>query len=194
MDSYEVHKMTIKEIAEQVSKLLDAVSEEKDERFYIVFEGIEKKVWIHQKWDDTKRVIFSGSFDKGLSQFLPYGEAREKIDISVSIEKSPESMAKSIQSRLLPAYFRMHEICSKRKAEYDKQEEEKQTILKTLSEYFPDPVIRQNELMWYGGRIQGSIQITYHSPDDMTVKLSCGLETIKKILKVLKSNRNEVCK
>jgi len=80
----------------------------------------------------------------------------------------------------------MHEICSKRKAEYDKQEDEKQTILKTLSEYFPDPVIRQNELMWHGGRIQGSIQITYHSPDDMTIKLSCNLETVKKILEILK--------
>ena len=177
--------MTIKEIAEQVAKSLGVGFEEKDDRFYIVLEGINKRIFVHQKYGDTKRVIFSGSFDNGLSQFLPYGDNREKTDISVSIEKSPESMAKSIQSRLLPPYFRMHEICSKRKKEYDTQEEEKQAILKSLSEYFPDPLIRNNELMWHGGRTQGSIQITYHSPDDISIKLSCNLKMIRKILETI---------
>ena len=80
-------------------------------------------------WGNTERMEISGYYGD-LGRFLPYD--REKAEITVSMAKTPERMARDIEKRLLPAYERVLARVMEGKKGYDRYEAEKREVLESV--------------------------------------------------------------
>ena len=82
-------------------------------------------------WGNTERMEIRGYYGD-LGQFLPYD--KEKTEITVSMAKTPERIARDVEKRLLPAYERVLAKAMENKESYEKREAEKRSTLEAVKQ------------------------------------------------------------
>jgi len=142
-----------------------------------------------QPYNLQGRLEIRGSFDYGLSQFLPYhGEAREKTDITVSLSKSPEKIARDITTRLLPPYKRMLAYAQEQKAKDDEYKYHKKNVLKQVIIAIGGDaqMHRHDENIVYGYEPY-RFEAKHWTGDDIDIRITLPIDTATKVLKYIKS-------
>jgi hypothetical protein len=173
--------MTLLDTAQAVAPLLPGEwqAEEAPENWSGVFIQSSDSKKLHLQ-DYNSRLEINGSFDYGLSQYLPYGDNREKTEITVAISKTPEQIAKAIISRLLPPYERMLAKCKEGKARDDEYISRRNAVVNQVLNALPGTRTYPHEVNrvyfpapYYGnaGCYPDRVHIEIELPPDTAVKM-----------------------
>jgi len=142
-----------------------------------------------QPYNLQDRLEIRGSFDYGLSQYLPYrgDQAREKTDITVSLSKSPEKIAHDITIRLLPPYKRMLAYAQEHKAKDDEYKYHKKNVLKQVIIAIGGDaqMHRYDENIVYGYEPY-RFEAKHWTGDDLEIKITLPMGQALKVLKYIK--------
>lgn len=132
-------------------------------------------------WNNSNRVEIHGYYGD-LNQYLPY--KREKTEITVSMAKTSERIAKDIEKRLLPVYEKVYAETMEAKKVDDKYKREKAAILKTIQEVIGGDahIIHDKEVISYK---PFECDVEYWSGHNVRVKIILSLEKAVEILKIL---------
>jgi len=142
-----------------------------------------------QPYNLQDRLEIRGSFDYGLSQYLPYrgDQAREKTDITVSLSKSPEKIAHDITIRLLPPYKRMLAYAQEHKAKDDEYKYHKKNVLKQVIIAIGGDaqMHRYDENIVYGYEPY-RFEAKHWTGDDLEIKITLPMGQALKVLEYIK--------
>ncbi len=98
----------------------------------VIIKSGQKQLHLQFPWNDTNRLMISGSWPNGLYNFLPYNKL--KTEITVTKDKAPERIARDIEKRLLPNYEKMLQEAIKGKEVNDAYLDRKDKALKRIIE------------------------------------------------------------
>jgi len=138
--------------------------------------------------EPSNRLEIRGSFDYGLSQYLPYrGEAREKTDITVSLSKSPEKVAHDITIRLLPPYKRMLAYAQDGKRKDDEYKYHKKNVLKqVIAAIGGDAQMHRHDENIVYGYEPYRFEAKYWVDNDLEIKITLPMDQALKVLEYIK--------
>jgi len=144
-----------------------------------------------QPYNLQDRLEIRGSFDYGLSQYLPYrgDQAREKTDITVSLSKSPEKIAHDITIRLLPPYKRMLAYAQEGKRKDDAYKYHKKNVLKQVIIAIGGDaqMHRHDENIVYGYEPY-RFEAKHWTGDEIEIKITLPMGQALKVLEYIKLN------
>ena len=132
-------------------------------------------------WNNSNRVEIHGYYG-GLNKYLPY--EREKTEITVSMAKTPERIAKDIEKRLLPAYKKVYAETMEAKKVDDEYKKKKVFILETIQKTIGGDahIIHDKKVISYK---PFECDVKYWSGHNVRLKITLPLEKAIEILKML---------
>jgi hypothetical protein len=180
--------MTLLETAKAVAKLLpgewriENAQATWEHRIIIQGPG-DRMIYVKDFLHNDVRLEISGAYPYALSQYLPYGDDREKTEITVAKTKTPEQIAKAIVSRLLPPYERMLDRCKEGKARADDYQAKKEKIIAMVIKAMPGATRHPHEdkVYWmvpYSGNAtcyQDRVQLNISLPPERAAEVLRGL-------------------
>jgi len=143
------------------------------------------RLFFYLSYASADRVLISGDFTKYVGH-LP--SVREKTDITVAWNRPPKAIARDIERRLLPAYYRVLAQARRNKAEYEKKKQEKEAAMQALSCSLPcDPYLRGDVVRAYNFYDLEARWQPYDKTFELRIRVS--LEQTLKIIELLKSEK-----
>jgi len=154
----------------------------------VIAKGDERlSIYIETYGANKGRVKISGDYNS-YCKFLPYN--KEKTEITVSPDKTPEKIAKDIHSRLLPAYQKQLKEARERKQSNDDYEANKKAMLEDVATFIPSPNIKED--LVYGKNPSLTVKFTTifnfendTHKDGFELEVSLTPDKMKKVLAVI---------
>jgi len=156
---------------------------EKWREFGIALDGKNgERLSIYRASNDKNRIVLWGCFP-GYEDFLSFKD--EKTNITVAQGRTPEAIAKDIERRLLPTYYKVLKRAKKNKTEHDRIVQERAAAMQVLSDALPtNAYIEDGALVAYNFNFFSARWQSYHKNFQLTIEVS--LEQAIKIIELLK--------
>jgi len=159
---------------------------------WIVLSNPNTEMVLAFRQESSNRLEIRGSFGgSGIARYRPYGgdPAYEKTDITVSLSKSPEKIARDITTRLLPPYTRMLAYAQERKAKDDAYKYHKKNVLKQVIIAIGGDaqMHRHDENIVYGYEPY-RFEAKHWTGDEIEIKITLPMGQALKVLEYIKLN------
>jgi hypothetical protein len=184
--TYQEEKEFLKAIGEKVAPLLgdEWLIDHSWEGRGVMLTGNEgRAIILYLAWNNKNRLVIDGSFQNGLNQYLPYYEKREKTEITVKADSTPERIAKEIKRRLMPPYERVLAYTKEAKRRDDEHKAEKRRALEMVKEaigedarvYMDEEVLAYDPYPINASYSMGEIKLHITLPLEKAIEILKGL-------------------
>jgi hypothetical protein len=184
--TYQEEREFLKAIGEKVAPLLgdEWLIDHSWEGPTIMLTGNEDRaIILSLAWNNKQRLVINGSFQNDLVQYLPYYEDREKTEITVKMDSTPERIAKEIKRRLMPPYERILAYAKERKEKDDEYQAEKRRALEMVKEaigedasvYMDEEVLAYDPYPINASYSMGEIKLHITLPLEKAIEILKGL-------------------
>jgi len=141
--------------------------------------------------ESSNRLEIRGSFGSNIARYRPYrgDPAYGKTEITVSLSKSPEKIARDITTRLLPPYKRMLAYALEGRRKDDEYKAHKKAILeKLIVAYGFDASIHPRDENVIYGYEPYRFEAKHWTGDDIDIRITLPIDTATKVLEYIKLN------
>lgn len=151
-------------------------------------ENADMTLWFWLYWRDKTRLEIHGGFPNGLASYLSYHGEREKLEITVAVDKDPKRIAQDIERRLMPGYLIELNKTKERKRADDDFKNRRAEMLNKLCEILGDAQLHDHDqaVVWLGNSYPYG-RVNYRS-DGLEFALTLPVETAWKVAAIIRDD------
>jgi hypothetical protein len=131
------------------------------------------------------RIQFSSCYPQPKSGYAEY-DYRDRIEITVSVDKTSEQIARDIQKRFLPAYLTNLQIIFERTQKSDKYEADKLATIKKVADHLQVEVPKDRDRLSIFPDMKEIYHIEAYSDTEVKFEIKTTPERAIEIIEILK--------